>query len=185
MWVKNKIQQRPINSQHPKTYQHGQILKVGDEEYLLNISYHDKKSSKSFLKENQISIILSKAISEEKQHEHISQLLSKTIAVKKYPFIQEKLHSLNKNYFQQPIHSISLKNTSSKWGSCSSEGKICLSTRLLFAPEKVIDYVCIHELSHLIEPNHSSKFWNIVEKIVPDYKDQKRWLKVHGELCRF
>jgi len=62
---------------------------------------------------------------------------------------------------------------------------INLSTRLLFAPPPVIDYVIIHELTHLIEMNHSSKFWNIVKSIMPDYKQKEKWLKKNGKFCDF
>ncbi|HKZ41668.1 MAG TPA: M48 family metallopeptidase, partial [Candidatus Hodarchaeales archaeon] len=60
-----------------------------------------------------------------------------------------------------------------------------ISTRLLFAPDEVLEYVCIHELAHLIEHNHSDRFWALVEKAMPYYPQQKQWLKEHGESIRF
>jgi predicted metal-dependent hydrolase len=67
-------------------------------------------------------------------------------------------------YFQKPIKSVNLKYNLSNWGSCSTKGNINLSTRLLFAPDDVIDYVIIHELAHLLEMNHSPHFWAIVKR---------------------
>ena len=72
---------------------------------------------------------------------------------------------------------------SSKWGSCSHTGKMTLSTRLLFAPEEVQDYVIIHELCHLEELNHSDRFWRLVERFDPTYEEKEDWLKEYGHYC--
>lgn len=79
--------------------------------------------------------------------------------------------------------SVKVSSANSKWGSCSSGGVINLAWKLVMAPEPVIDYVIIHELAHTIEANHSSKFWAIVERIIPDYKEKRRWLKDNGKYC--
>jgi predicted metal-dependent hydrolase len=78
-----------------------------------------------------------------------------------------------------------LKNNQSNWGSCSSKRNINLSSRLLFAPEKVLDYVIVHELSHLKEMNHSKKFWDIVASVMPDYKKMETWLSKNGDKLKF
>ncbi|SFV89766.1 Putative predicted metal-dependent hydrolase [hydrothermal vent metagenome] len=63
-----------------------------------------------------------------------------------------------------------------RWGSCTSAGNIILNTHLIKAPMYVIDYVIVHELAHLIEFNHSPKFWNIVKTQIGDFEDHKSWL---------
>ncbi len=73
-----------------------------------------------------------------------------------------------------------IKDTKSRWGSCTSTGMIYFSWRLVFAPPEVINYVIAHEVSHLIEMNHSKNFWNIVEKVCPNYKKAKFWLRMNG-----
>jgi len=70
-----------------------------------------------------------------------------------------------------------LKN---KWGTCTGKNNISLNWRLVFAKTSIIDYVVIHELCHLKHKNHSKKFWREVEKILPNYKDSKNWLRIHG-----
>jgi len=81
---------------------------------------------------------------------------------------------------------ISLRDTRSRWGSCTSEGNLMYSWRLILAPAQVLDYVAAHEVSHLIEMNHSAAFWNKVEQLMPDYAAPRKWLKQHGaELHRF
>jgi len=75
------------------------------------------------------------------------------------------------------FHQLRIKDLKSKWGSCSSLRNINLNWRLIFLPEPLIDYVVIHELMHLREMNHSSRFWNWVEKFFPSYKKAKIALK--------
>ena len=75
--------------------------------------------------------------------------------------------------------SINIKDFKSRWGSCSNEGDIDFHWKIMMAPNRVVDYVVVHELCHLLEHNHSPKFWKHVERILPDYIDQKEWLKVN------
>lgn len=70
------------------------------------------------------------------------------------------------------------------WGSCSSQGRISYNWHLVLMPEKIQDYVVVHELCHLLEMNHSPKFWSFVEEIIPDYRERRKWLKEHGNECR-
>lgn len=79
---------------------------------------------------------------------------------------------------------ISVKALHSRWGSCSKNGNLSFNHLLAMLPLKVIDYVIVHELVHLVEFNHSKKFWTHVESVVPDYKDRRRWLRAHAILVR-
>lgn len=74
-------------------------------------------------------------------------------------------------------NSVKLSNAKTKWGSCNSKGHLMFNWRLVMAPLSVIEYVVIHELSHLIHPNHSKKFWQHVQNLLPDYQEQRKWLK--------
>lgn len=67
-----------------------------------------------------------------------------------------------------------------RWGSCSATGTVSFAWRLVMAPMDVIDYVVVHELAHRREMNHSVRFWAVVEAILPDYRERRRWLKEHG-----
>ena len=75
---------------------------------------------------------------------------------------------------------ITVRDQQSRWGSCSSRGTLSFNYRLIFAPTEVLDYVVVHELCHLTHMNHSKDFWNMVERIMPDYRTHKKWLKEHG-----
>ena len=71
---------------------------------------------------------------------------------------------------------ITMRNQKTRWGSCSSEGNLNFNCRLLFVPDRIVDYVVIHELAHRRFMNHSKAFWKEVEKYMPDYKEQKKLL---------
>ena len=75
---------------------------------------------------------------------------------------------------------ITLRNQRSRWGSCSSSGALSFNWRLVLAPHDVLDYVVVHEICHLVELNHGPRFWRLVEKRRPSYRDSKRWLDEHG-----
>ncbi|MHC9235740.1 M48 family metallopeptidase [Pseudooceanicola sp. 502str34] len=75
---------------------------------------------------------------------------------------------------------ITLRDTRSRWGSCTSTGGLMYSWRLVMAPKAVLDYVAAHEVAHLAEMNHSAAFWLLVEQIHGDYAAPRDWLRRHG-----
>jgi|SRR3989344_2163461 len=184
-WAVKKITENPRKVKVKKMYKDNDILKVGNDEYLLRLNFMKRSGSSARIKDNEIYLMISDSLPEEVRNKHISCLISRVIASKKLPQIKEKINELNKKYFNKRINRIFFKNHESKWGSCSSDSNINISTRLLFAPETVMDYVFIHELAHLTEKNHSERFWDLIEKAMPDYKDKIKWLKDNGDNCRF
>jgi len=185
-WIKKKLEQRPEKSQQKiKNYQDGDRIYVNDTSFQLKITYKEKQSSSAFIREDMIYLNIASHLSEERQKEAIASLLSRCIARERLPKLKEKIHALNQQHFQQKINNIFFKNISSRWGSCSSERNLNISTRLLFAPDDILTYVCIHELAHLIEMNHSERFWQLVEKSMPEYKEKEHWLKKYGHTCAF
>lgn len=77
-------------------------------------------------------------------------------------------------------HRLTLRDTRSRWGSCTADAGLMYSWRLIMAPPLVLDYVAAHEVAHLAEMNHSSRFWAIVADLMPDYERHRRWLKTEG-----
>lgn len=78
------------------------------------------------------------------------------------------------------IKRISVRDTVSRWGSCSSDGALSFSWRLAFAPYPVMDYVVCHEVAHIKEHNHGPAFWKRVAELCPGHKEARAWLRKHG-----
>ncbi len=186
-WAMQKILNEPEKFiiKSSKTYMDGQEIQVGEEKFILKISFLDKRSSSASMIEKTIFLYISDNLSDNKKNKHISTLISRCIAQKKITCVKERINMLNNQHFQKDVNKIFLKNNSSKWGSCSEKGNINISTRLLFAPQEVQDYIFIHELAHLSEHNHSDKFWDLVKKAMPSYKEKENWLKSNSHTCNF
>jgi predicted metal-dependent hydrolase len=81
---------------------------------------------------------------------------------------------------------VQIRDQRTRWGSCSSRGTLSFNWRLALAPLEVLDYVVVHELCHLREPNHSARFWQLVASRRPGWRAQRDWLTRHGpELLAF
>ncbi len=78
------------------------------------------------------------------------------------------------------IERMSVRDTRSRWGSCSEDGHLSFSWRLILAPENVMDYVVAHEVAHLIELNHGRGFWTLVDRLCPENRAPRYWLQRHG-----
>ncbi len=76
---------------------------------------------------------------------------------------------------------VTIRNQKTRWGSCSTKGNLNFNCLLMLLPEEVRDYVIIHELCHIIEPNHSRAFWDQVGRYCPDYKEMKKYLSEKGD----
>lgn len=79
------------------------------------------------------------------------------------------------------FNSLSLRDTRSRWGSCTSDGGLMFSWRLIMAPPAVLDYVAAHEVAHLAQMNHSPAFWAVVGKLCPGYSVHRAWLRGQGQ----
>jgi predicted metal-dependent hydrolase len=84
------------------------------------------------------------------------------------------------------IRRVSIKDTTSRWGSCAADGSLSFSWRMILAPPFVLDYLAAHEVAHRREMNHSPRYWRVVAELYPDYEKAEAWLKRHGgELHRW
>jgi predicted metal-dependent hydrolase len=169
-----------------KTYKDGDTLQVNKQTYSLRILLEDRKTHTAKLLQNGwIEFKLASVDTEGGQQKAISTLLSRTIANHSAPLFTRRVNELNHQFFKKPIKSVHFKYNHSNWGSCSSSGNLNFSSRLLFAPDDVQDYVIIHELAHLVELNHSDRFWKLVADAMPNYADKEKWLKTNSNACKF
>lgn len=106
-------------------------------------------------------------------------LLEKQLKKMAKAFLTRRISEISKAV-QIPYSSVSIRNQKTRWGSSSSLGSINLNWRIIMAPDRVIDYLIIHELAHQIHHNHSTSYWQAVEKLCPEYKKFDKWLKKNG-----
>jgi predicted metal-dependent hydrolase len=78
------------------------------------------------------------------------------------------------------VRRVAVRDQSSRWGSCSTTGMLSYSWRLILAPSYVLNYLAAHEVAHLVEMNHSPRFWRLVQRLCPGHERAKAWLDVHG-----
>lgn len=162
--------------------------------YIIMIAYTIKKSHKA--KRVTIRINRDKAVIVTIPR-YMPQYVARQFVESKQDWIQEKLAIMPENLYTQQhylehrdrarviitarvvywaevmglaYNRLSIRNTTTRWGSCSSKRNLNFSYRLMFLEPELMDYVVIHELAHLVEMNHSARFWNIVSQYCPDYK---------------
>lgn len=101
--------------------------------------------------------------------------------------VQERLRFFNQTY-QVEFVRISIKDLKSRWGSCSDKKNLNFHYKVLFLPEELVDYIVVHELCHLIEMNHSHRFWQLVRQTIPDVKKrilQLRRIEIEARKAKF
>jgi len=185
-WAIKQIEKRIATGKAPaetRVYIDGEVFKICDREFQIRIV---EKPIKNFSgKVVSDFLILNAPLNETGDHETLGKLVSRIMGNFFHPYMLERVEFYNNQYFKEDINNVRLKNNRSNWGSCSSDKNLNFSTRLLFAPKEVIDYVIVHELSHLKEMNHSPAYWKIVKSVMPDYKTKEKWLKENQHLCHF
>ena len=188
-WVKNHADKTPnaLDNYISKDYDEIENIEIYGKKLGVNIHYEDRKSGRGDFdrKNNSVSLHIPAKIEGQQKDKMIKQLLSRVCGNLFLPDVTKRVREINDKCFHKEIKSVKLKYNKSNWGSCSTALNVNLSTRLLFAPMDVIDYVIVHELAHLYEMNHSAKFWNIVRQVMPNYKEKEAWLKKYGRECDF
>ena len=136
------------------------------------------KKNKVFLKNNSLVIHCTEFKRAKKNLVEWLKLEAKKYLVDRVQLVSSKI-KIN-------FKSLNLKSYRAMWGSCNSRSEICLNWKLVMLPKKVIDYVIVHELCHIVEPNHSKSFWSLVKKYDNEYVENKNWLKKNGiEVIKF
>ncbi|MBK9330731.1 MAG: M48 family metallopeptidase [Sphingobacteriales bacterium] len=187
-WAKKQIHEKKYyqEHQHSIAYYQGKTLQIFQTTFTIDIEFiAGGKNKLSYRGENVLKIYLHEHLSDKKQVQEIQRFLLRFTERYFLPEIQRRTSYWNDIYFRETIQKVDLKHTISRWGSCSAARKISFSTKLLLTPPSVIDYVIVHELAHLKEMNHSSRFWKHVAAAMPDYAIHRKWLQQNGSKISF
>ena len=107
----------------------------------------------------------------------LSSLARRIIAGKLRDKLRARVAAINDRHFNSTIGKVLIRDTSGKWGSCQdSTNNLSFSFKLLFVPEDMLDSVIVHELAHTKIKGHSKEFWDLVYRVMPDYKEKRAWL---------
>mgnify|MGYP000008695858 FL=1 len=173
-WIKKQLLiQSNIQAFIKKEYVNGEEFLFLGETYNLKISVGNQYSIK--IEDSFLMVIV-------KDVQNISKIKR---------LIRKWLHDQSASYFNKEtfyfaeknklnLHSVKVREYRARWGSCSTNGDISFNWRLIMAPPHIIEYVIIHELMHIKEHNHSSRFWDLVKSQYPNIKDAKQWLIYNG-----
>jgi predicted metal-dependent hydrolase len=149
---------------------------------ILQHTYHlqfitNQRESKVIANENALTIMTSLRV--KKTQDKQLSLVSQYCSTKLSEYCKEKAREYAKRIGKKP-NNISVKLFKRRWGTCDNKGNLQFNTQLVTAPLWVIDYVVAHEVAHLVELNHSYKFWRIVKQLYQDINKAEKWLKVNG-----
>ena len=192
-WASRTIRRDPprYRIRPPRSYRDGQLLTIGGDRFRLRIGPAPRATHAVRLDRVEpdgagvIRIVLAARQSAAAQCHALPRLVSRGLALAKQPELRRRVEALNRQFFRRQLGAVRYRFTRGRWGSCSASGNITVSTRLLLTPPPVFDYVLIHELAHLVEFNHSPRFWQAVAAAAPDYRRHQAWLQRHHHDCQF
>lgn len=173
-WIREKLAELPQIIE----FTDGAVISLLGETVTINITY-DKtlKTTDIQLKENELVVLTNK----ENPAARIRRFLINMAKERLTALAHEKAAQIDNK-----IAEIKVKDTTSRWGSCSHDGRISFSWRLIFAPHNAFDYVVAHEVAHLRVMDHSPAFWNLCEDLSENYSRGKSWMRRNsGELIKY
>ena len=177
-WIKKKLSlQKSIKKLIRKKFKNEENFQFLGKDLKLKITISENK--KSYIDDKFIYLVL------KNNKENFKEKIKEKLEI----FFRETAKDIFKNKTLDEAEKIRVtpkkiivRSYKRRWGSCSHKKDISYNWKLIMAPEKIIRYVVIHELCHLVHFNHSRDFWKSVEKIIPDYKSSKEWLKLNQHL---
>ena len=180
-WILNRINHtKSVQVKNPPfKIQHGSKLPVHGDFYKLSLNISPNEKMYWQLKEKVLEICLT-----EENRNWITQIIIQWYKDMASEFLQKRLLFWS-NKMEIKYNQIRVKNQGSLWGSCSGKKNLNFNWRIMLLTPEVADYLIVHELAHLIQLNHSSKFWKVVETYLPNYKVLKQNIKENNYLLNF
>jgi predicted metal-dependent hydrolase len=175
-WIREKLLlHREHQPAKPKEYVSGECFSYLGRNYRLKVEAGPVQSVK--LKNGRLVVQVPPSV--QKRDQYVQSALTDWYRMHALERLQEKVSRYAKVVGGCPT-SVGIKTFSGRWGSCSSKGDMLFNWKIVLAPNRIVDYVVVHELCHLHHHDHSPEFWRCVERLFPDYAECKEWLKVHG-----
>ena len=173
--VKKLIQLREIKLMIPdRTFIDGHPFLFLGKDYPLQILKNGRKIPKVIFSENRFIMELHKP-----DDVKMRKAMEKWYRKKADRVINDRVEVYIHKIGKRP-KIVKVKEQKRRWGSCTAKGNLYFNWRCIMAPPAVIDYIVVHEMSHLAVPNHSKRFWQKVGYVLPDYKKRRKWLKDNG-----
>jgi predicted metal-dependent hydrolase len=177
-WIHKKLHEYSlVEPVKPKEYVSGECFTYLGRNYRLKLTGNDSGDVK--LKGGQFVLGVDAKLSGDEKTGFVRDSLLEWYFTHAKEKLEEKTRRYAKVIGVEP-KSVMVKSYKSRWGSCSSKGDISYNWKIIIAPHRVVDYVVIHELSHMLHHNHSDQFWQSVQRFIPDYQEYREWLKLNG-----
>ena len=177
-WIRRKVVQlKEVPVPQPKEFVNGEAFPFLGQNFRLKVQEGHRVGVQ--LSEGYLLTTVRPSEVGEQRKQRIQQYLKSWYRSRAEERLQEKVERYSKQIGVSP-KGLRVREFKSKWGSCDSRGTIAFNLNLIKAPQPIVDYVVIHELCHMIQPNHSKNFWKEVEKYDASYKEHRAWLKQHA-----
>ena len=179
VWIDNKLRllaEKPQPEDNSKKIENGEIYLFAGEEYTLRLGEDAKlKEPEAVIAGNEL-IVSSAADSKQEDIKNALKVLYKKEGLE---LIKSRIEYHQKSFDRSPM-GIKVKEQKKRWGSCTFKNELLFNWRIAMAPLHIIDYLVVHEMAHMIQKDHSKKYWDIVGNIMPDWKTRRIWLKENG-----
>ncbi|MBE7411720.1 MAG: M48 family metallopeptidase [Leptospiraceae bacterium] len=175
-WVKSRINSLPPEKKSPQ-FKDGQKFLFANQLYELKICNSNVNSIE--YENSCLFVKVKNKLKENERSQMIKQLMIVFCKRMMKVLVAEKIQNY-KNLIGKEPNNIRIKDCKTKWGSASSLGNLNFHWKILLLPENIQNYIILHEMTHLIHPNHSKEFYTFLEKVYPDRKDAELWLKKNG-----
>ena len=185
-WAERTVERRGLTPRARwRSFADGERFAVDGREYTLRLEETGRRTGAARLQDGVLRALLPRGLAPDARGRVATLLISRCLARDWLADTRALVEAVNRRAFGRQVSAVRLKYLRASWGSCSRRGAINLSTRLLLAPRVVREYVCVHELAHLVERGHTPAFWQVVEGAMPDWRTHALWLRRNGDKLWF
>jgi len=178
-WIQDKLNYyaQTQNLSKTKEYVSGEGFAYLGRNYRLKVL--NGKLNEVEFKNGKLVVHIPKEYSKRKKENTVKKFLEEWYQERALVKLQEKTQRLARKVGVEP-KSVTIKSYKGRWGSCNAKKELFFNWNIIIAPNRIVDYVVVHELVHIIHHDHGKAYWKRLKSVYPDYEDCKEWLKVNG-----